>query len=161
MKKDSPRPMKTTSTEDNTRKTAGNGINKPVVPNVKTTQDDIEEHEKKTTFVSKNRARVSENIKMFQELEKGAECLLGSGRCSTHNVKLVRNVSMKRVSTVTDSGNVRWTMREGVTLACPHKQGLRATPAIEPAPLKTEGTNGNKRICLSEKMDQPQTEPGI
>ena len=54
--------------------------------------------------------------------------------------------------------SVKWTIGEGVALACPYKQGFRTEPAIEPAPLETVGTNGNKRICLDREMNQPQTE---
>ena len=54
--------------------------------------------------------------------------------------------------------SVKWTIGEGVALACPYKQGFRTEPVTEPAPLETVGTNGNKRICLDRQMNQPQTE---
>ena len=60
-----------------------------------------------------------------------------------------------------DDGSVKWTIGEGVVLACPYKQGFRVEPGSEPAPLETEGTNGNKRICLDRQMNQPQTETQI
>ena len=102
---------------------------------------------------------MSEHITMFQELLNGEECILGSGRCSTQNVKLMRRVGRKRVSCVADNGRVTWTMGEGVILTCPYKQVNRTDRATESEPLMTEGANGNKRICLDESMDQPQTEP--
>ena len=77
----------------------------------------------------------------------------------THNVKLLRSVCKKRMSGVSDDGNVTWTMGEGVVLACPYKQAGSAETATMSAPLKSEGANGNKRFCMNERMDQPQTEP--
>ena len=164
MNLDSPRAEKTTLMEDNKKNTAGNMDNTPVVSSERMLGNSfmkVKENYniKKTTFVSKNTMNTaSETIRMFQELEKGKECLLGSGRCSTHNVKLVRKISKRRVSTVACDESVKWTIGEGVALACPYKQGFRAEPATEPAPLETVGTNGNKRICLDRQMNQPQTE---
>ena len=43
---------------------------------------------KKTTFGTSNKkVAVKEGIKMFQDLSKGEECMIGSGRCSRHNVR--------------------------------------------------------------------------
>ena len=160
---DSPRALKTTQNEDNKENTAGSSDNTPVVSSESSFRNSSielgETNRRKTTFMKKNTMNTArETIKMFQELERGEECLLGSGRCSTHNVKLARKVSKKRVSTVANDGSVKWTIGEGVVLACPYKQGFRTEPGTEPAPLETEGTNGNKRICLDRQMNQPQTE---
>ena len=163
---DSPRALKTTQKEDNKENTAGSSDNTPVVSSealLRNSSIELEEtYRRKTTFMKKHTMNTTkQTIKMFQELERGEECLLGSGRCSTHNVKLARKVSRKRVSTVADDGSVKWTIGEGVVLACPYKQGFRVEPGSEPAPLETEGTNGNKRICLDRQMNQPQTETQI
>ena len=163
---DSPRALKTTQKEDNKENTAGSSDNTPVVSSealLRNSSIELEEtYRRKTTFMKKHTMNTAkQTIKMFQELERGEECLLGSGRCSTHNVKLARKVSRKRVSTVADDGSVKWTIGEGVVLACPYKQGFRVEPGSEPAPLETEGTNGNKRICLDRQMNQPQTETQI
>ena len=154
--------LKTTPKEDNVASTEVNDENSTRIDSMKNTSVvSSEEDKKKTTFKPLNTAstaKVTENIKMFQELVDGAECRLGSGRCSTHNVKLVRNVCKKRVSCVTDNGRVTWSMREGVTLACPYKQAHRTDAATEPEPLMYDGANKNKRICLNRRMNQPQTE---
>ena len=60
---------------------------------------------------------------------------------------------------MTDDGRVKWSMGEGVTLTCPHKQARRTEPATESEPLMTGGANENKRICLESRMNQSQTEP--
>ena len=59
---------------------------------------------------------------------------------------------------MTDNGKVTWSMGEGVTLACPYKQVHRTDVATEPEPLRNDGANENKRICLDRQMNQPQTE---
>ena len=156
---------KTPLVEDNSDNTPGVSDNN--TPAVYNDNDDRQKNntlkndnqDKKTTFVVKKTVRVKESVKMFQELATGKECVLGSGRCSTHNVKLLRSVCQKRMSVISDDGTVTWTMGEGVVLACPYKQAGSTDTATRSAPLKSEGANGNKRFCLNERMDQSLTEP--
>ena len=80
---------------------------------------------KKTTFGTKNKkVAVKESIKMFQDLSKGEDCIIGSGRCSRHNVRLVKTVKEKKVSVIDVSGRVKWQMREAIIYACPSKLSI-------------------------------------
>ena len=128
---------------------------KPKNINLKNLENDNQDM--KTTFTVKKTMKVKESVKMFQELATGKECVLGSGRCSTHNVKLLRSVCRKRMNVISDDWNVTWTMGEGVVLACPYKQAGSTDTATRAAPLMSEGASGNKRLCMDEKMDQSQT----
>ena len=112
---------------------------------------------KKTTFttvLTDRRRNIKENIRMFQELEKGHECVIQGGMCSTHNVKLLRNVTEKKMSVKNEDGSVVWKMGEVVTLTCPLKQSIRMNSAIVTSPLMTDGPTGIKRFCVREDMDQ-------
>ena len=111
----------------------------------------------KTTFTVEKKCKVKENIKMFQELEKGQDCVMRSGMCATHNTKLDRNVVKKRMSVMTAGGNVEWVMSEGVTLTCPLRRPIGNCSVMTSLPAISDGAIGNKRICLRDEMDQPQT----
>ena len=113
---------------------------------------------RKTTFepVKKTqRVSVRDNITMFQELSNRDECVWGNGRCSTHNTKLVRKVTVKKVSEVDRHGQVTWPMREVCSFACPSKldkQSGSETSTENLVPVKPVGTNGSKKICFDEKI---------
>ena len=47
---------------------------------------------------------------MFQDLVNGEECVTGSGRCCTHNVKQVRSV-VKNILSLDEIGETVWTGR--------------------------------------------------
>ena len=91
---------------------------------------------------------------MFQELEKGHECVMQGGMCSTHNVKLVRSVTEKKMSVMNEDITIAWRMGEAVTLTCPLRQPIGMTSAIMTSPLMTDGPIGNKKICVREEMNQ-------
>ena len=63
---------------------------------------------------------MKDKIEMFEGLSsrEGGVCLMGSGRCAFHNVKLERMTSMKKISVIDESG-VRWDYREDTALVCP------------------------------------------
>ena len=62
---------------------------------------------------------VSDRIQRFQELSDGDECVIGSGRCATHNEKVVRKVMNVRKSVQNEAGNVSWRLSESTVLVCP------------------------------------------
>ena len=102
---------------------------------------------------------------MFQELQRGGECVMGSGMCAEHNVRLVRKVTNKKVSVVDDNGVVTWTTREVTILACPGSNlsqpvgGKSALPALS---MKSGGvTNKRQRILKENVMNQPRVEVGV
>ena len=145
-------------------------IDRTIENNVSTEGDmrtpDGDEYKEKLTFKKPLRTKVRDRIEMFDGLSSkdGDACLMGSGRCAHHNVKLERVTSMKRMSIVDESG-VRWEFREHTALVCPgvqqsHKEGrlsdyLRKEKAAI-SELLSEGTViGTKKIRLlcSSEMD--------
>ena len=67
---------------------------------------------------------ICDRILKFQELSQGNDCVIGSGRCATHNVKIVRVVKKVRKSETAEGGGVRWRLCESTILECP-KSSLR------------------------------------
>ena len=74
---------------------------------------------KKTTF-SGGSAKVSSRIKQLQESGK-ILCVMGSGRCGTHNVKLIKSVKSKKISCVEPGGGIGWKYVDVTCLVCPKK----------------------------------------
>ena len=52
----------------------------------------------KKTFDKPSQSEVRRKIEIFSDKSQEVKCVLGSGHCSGHNVKLVRSVVMKKVS---------------------------------------------------------------
>ena len=64
---------------------------------------------------------------------------------------------------VDENGRVTWPMGEAITFACPFssdRQSDREQAAKVSTTSNFEGTNGKKRLCLRDEMDQPQTSLG-
>ena len=96
---------------------------------------------------------------MFQKLSIGEGCVIGSGRCSKHNTKLVRGVKMKKVSCIDKNGKVSWLMREVASLTCPFKpdrKHVRDESAMMSSLVQPEGTNGRAKKFKNEVEDQSQ-----
>ena len=116
---------------------------------------------RKLAFTPGHNRKVKDNIMMFQKLSDGVECVIGSGMCSGHNVKLTRKVTMKRCSDVDDRGVVTWSMREVTVLICPAaiRQGSHSAHSAVMSQLSVEtGANGKRRKFGSMIDDQPQAE---
>ena len=111
----------------------------------------------KTTFGQTKSVKVKENIRMFQKLSMGEDCVIGSGRCSRHNVKLVRGVVMKKVSCVDKNGRLSWLMREVTSLSCPYKPDRPGQSAMMSSVTQSGETNGNSKKFRREDEDQSQT----
>ena len=78
---------------------------------------------KKTfTAVIQPQNTVSDRIEKFQKIvsDSSGGCILGSGRCATHNVKLVRRMDVKKICVNDDSGGVRWIHRDVMSMVCPN-----------------------------------------
>ena len=71
--------------------------------------------------------------------------------------KCVREVKMKRVSDMDESGRLSWSTREVCTLTCPSRPKITTKPGglANSAP---EGTNGKLSTIFRNVMDQP-TQP--
>ena len=100
-----------------------------------------------------------DKIKSFDNAMRGEEwkCVMGSGRCASHNTKLERKIKEKRVSIIDKSGKLGWTTREVTILTCPLAQPSKELSA-EPAKtgLSERGNKGISEIC-GEK-NQPITD---
>ena len=47
------------------------------------------------------------------------KCVMGGGKCVTHNVKLKRTVKQKKYSCVNLKGQIEWKSRDVTCLVCP------------------------------------------
>ena len=72
---------------------------------------------------------VSDRVKKIQN-EADFKCVMGSGRCSTHNVKLVRNVKQKKFSVVGHKGEIEWRLRDVTSLECPGRKKAVGRPKL-------------------------------
>ena len=70
---------------------------------------------------------VSDRIKKIQD-EADLKCVMGSGRCSTHNVKL--NVKQKKFSVVEPKGDIEWRLRDVTNLECPGRKKAAGRPRL-------------------------------
>ena len=78
-------------------------------PEVKTT------NKLKITFnktPSVRKSSINEKILRFQELSESNDCVIGSGRCATHNLKIVRVIKNVRISEPVEGEGVKWRLRE-------------------------------------------------
>ena len=63
----------------------------------KLTQDNKNQNNEKPTFKVMAKPAVGDKIRKFQELSnKNNQCVIGSGRCGSHNMKLVREIKQKK-----------------------------------------------------------------
>ena len=113
--------------------------------------------EKKTTITPLENPSFKSAMQKFRTVSRGTECAVRSGYCTSHNVKCVREVKMKKVSEIDRSGRLSWLTREVCTLTCPSKPKITTKPGglANSAP---EGTNGKLSTIFGNVMDQP-TQP--
>ena len=97
---------------------------------------------KKTFNDIETMKNVSHKISMFQGLGQVMECVKGSGRCATHNCRLVREIKKKKTSNLDKNGRVIWQMCE-VTISIP----AVATPS------GSAGTNKKQRLLGNSVKD--------
>ena len=124
--------------------------------------NNMNENLKKKTFTStleESRTKIRDRIKSFEQFSSSEEkCLMGSGRCATHNCKLIRVMKEKRVSCVDKCGRVSWTMREGATLVCP-KSGYSTSKEGQKEAISTQlregGNSTNKKQRFYSGEDGP------
>ena len=73
----------------------------------------------KKTFASMAAVKgvsVSDRVRDFSKMK---ECMISSGYCNLHNVRVKREVSMKKMSTRDKNGDMKWVMGEVTVLVCP------------------------------------------
>ena len=68
---------------------------------------DMKETKKTFSAVKPKKNEVKKKIELFSKISKdGDNCLIGSGRCATHNTKVMRVMVKKRVSVQYKDGSV-------------------------------------------------------
>ena len=106
---------------------------------------------KKTFSSIEIKKNVSKKISMYQELGRGQACIKGSGRCATHNCKLVRKIENKKTSKIDKNGKLVWQMCEVTISVCPAAQSEQTISVNNQAvanSLCSAGNNNNKKQRL-------------
>ena len=114
----------------------------------------------KTTFGSISKKKFKDNIMKFKEMSRGIECLIRSGFCTSHNCKVVRKVTKKKMSVIGSEGKLDWKMCEVTILACPMKQ-IPGQPRVTNKQVlsvseESGGTNNKRRKLEDIVRNQPQ-----
>ena len=113
----------------------------------------------KKTFASINKKKFQETISKFKQISEGTECIVRSGYCTSHNVKMTRSVNMKRMSNVDECGKITWSMREATILSCPVNSSLwpeRVSEAMTSQLPESGRTNQKRGKFTLEKDQSPQ-----
>ena len=115
---------------------------------------------KKMTFRTINASPpIKKKIDRFQDFQNGDKCVVGSGRCATHHIKLVKRVIERKVSKLDKFGQVMWTMGEGIIYDCPKSgQPQRYDDNLAITNLPVRDNSANKRIRLIQKNENDQSE---
>ena len=80
----------------------------------------------KKTFSS---GSVKECVNAINVVGDEMKCVLGSGRCGTHNTKMVRKVREKKYSCIDPvTGKLVWRTRDVTSLECPDKTKRTVLP---------------------------------
>ena len=80
------------------------------------TKESSQENLRKLTF-DRVGGKVSARIRELQEASKTV-CVMGSGQCGAHNVKLIKSVKSKKMSCVEPGGNIGWKYADVTCLVC-------------------------------------------
>ena len=83
-------------------------------------------------------------------------CVKGSGRCLTHDVKLVREIKNMRMSDTDKDGFTMWRLRESAVLICPaiHQDKQRSNHWMTSLPVSGGTANQNKTYKKMRMNDQ-------
>ena len=115
----------------------------------------------KMTF-SKGCAKVSTRVKQLQEAGK-VVCVMGSGRCGAHNVKLTKTVKSKKISCVEPGGVVGWKYVDVTCLVCPKKEvgsagfGMAKDQQVGGAKKKRKVTQNDRMNSDNQSEDSLQS----
>ena len=121
-------------------------------------QEDDNNLKTKETF---NNINMKEKITEFQKLSQGEKCVFGSGRCATHNCKLVRSVTQKKRSVINNEGEISWPMTDVTCLKCPKGSQTKPFTGVNTAnhdisdpAEQNKGTNKKLRLSVESDNDQ-------
>ena len=88
---------------------------------------------------------VKTKINAIVEADANVKCVVGSGRCATHHVKLVRNVRKKRYSCINPvTGGLIWQFRDVTSLECPSK-AKKTGLALESSDMGVTASRGQQQ----------------
>ena len=118
----------------------------------------------KQTFASVyagQRVSVSDRVKEFSKMN---ECLISSGYCNLHNVRVRREVRMKKMSTRDKDGEIKWVLGEVTVLVHPSatKPNEIISETDDTMTLLSEAGTANKRtwfICDDEMSQSVEGNP--
>ena len=114
----------------------------------------------KKTFSNISKKSFKDNIMKFKEMSKGTDCMIRSGFCTSHNCKVVRKVTEKKMSTIGTDGKLQWRMCEVIILACPvnqiQGQPRAANKQVMSAFEESGGTNSKRRKFNDIVRNQPR-----
>ena len=102
---------------------------------------------KKTAFGTVANPSFQTTIQKLRMMSRGTECEIRSGYCSSHNIKVIREVQMKRVSSVDETGRASCSTQE----VCPKKPSI----AMKIELAAPQGTNGKRRKLFNSVWIQP------
>ena len=91
----------------------------------------------------------------------GGACVKGSGRCLTHDVKLVREIKNMRMSDTDKDGFTMWRLRESAVLICPaiHQDKQRSNHWMTSLPV-SGGTANQNQTYKKMRMNDQSTSAG-
>ena len=91
----------------------------------------------------------------------GGPCVKGSGRCLTHDVKLVREIKNMRMSDTDKDGFTMWRLRESAVLICPamHQDKQRSSHCMTSLPV-SGGTTNQIQVYKKMRMIDQSTSAG-
>ena len=97
---------------------------------------------------------VKDRVDAIEGETENVKCVLGSGRCGTHNAKLVRRVCVKKYSCIDPgTGKLVWKTRDVTSMECPDK--AKRTKIASGTSVMSDQSNGgynnNKKFKLDEK----------
>ena len=88
--------------------------------------------------------------------------MIGNGQCGGHNVKLVGQVTEKKMSVIDKTGKLSWTMREVTVLTCPVAHLTHSLPdsqvSMETPNLSELSTARLKKFKISDSEVDQSTE---
>ena len=116
----------------------------------------------KTTFSSLVQSNVRMKINRFEAISMKNKCVLGNGRCDTHNCKLVRDIVVRRTSQYSKDEELSWTRKDTVRMCCPAtSQQVADLTDVTTLSNNTELGGSNKRTRFTTHGEENQSEASI
>ena len=115
----------------------------------------------KVSFIKRqSRTGVGEKIRMFEILTTGNECVYHKGMCEKHGVALTRHIKTRRMSVVSECGDIFRKERDFAALQCPIKTSQHISsvpnPVTDLLPVE-EGKLTNKKLRLISHGEEDQS----